>query len=123
MIEIELPVAPLSVNHAWQGRRFKTPAYRIYERDICRVLPPAKETMQGWVFVHYQYFLTSKVFAITDTGNLEKCLTDIIVSRGYITDDRKIKHLMQSKFLSDKFCIKARIYPITDDLQSINIML
>lgn len=32
-------IKPLSVNHAWQGKRYKTPAYRKYESDLLYILP------------------------------------------------------------------------------------
>lgn len=33
---------PLSVNDAWQGRRYKTEEYRRYERDLLLLLPRIK---------------------------------------------------------------------------------
>jgi Holliday junction resolvase RusA-like endonuclease len=32
--KIKIEMAALSVNQAWQGRRFKTPEYKRYERDL-----------------------------------------------------------------------------------------
>lgn len=34
-----IQLKPLSVNEAWQGKRFKTPAYKKYEKDILLLLP------------------------------------------------------------------------------------
>lgn len=39
MKEVKLNIKPLSVNEAWQGRRFKTPKYKQYERDVLFILP------------------------------------------------------------------------------------
>lgn len=36
---IKLNIKPLSVNEAWQGRRFKTPKYKEYETEILNILP------------------------------------------------------------------------------------
>jgi hypothetical protein len=36
---IELKIKPLSVNNAWQGRRFKTYKYKQFERDVLFTLP------------------------------------------------------------------------------------
>lgn len=36
---IDLDIKPLSVNQCWQGRRFKTQAYKSYERDLLLMLP------------------------------------------------------------------------------------
>lgn len=32
-------IKPLSVNQAWQGKRFKTPEYKRYEKDLLLILP------------------------------------------------------------------------------------
>lgn len=32
-------IKPLSINEAFQGRRFKTPKYKKYERDVLLLLP------------------------------------------------------------------------------------
>ena len=34
-----LPIKPLSVNEAWQGRRYKTRAYKRYEEILLAVMP------------------------------------------------------------------------------------
>lgn len=39
MDPIKISIKPLSVNKAWQGRRFKTPAYIQYEKKILLSLP------------------------------------------------------------------------------------
>lgn len=36
---INLNIKPLSVNEAWQGKRFKTLKYKQYERDMLLLLP------------------------------------------------------------------------------------
>lgn len=36
---IRIDIKPLSVNQAWQGRRYKTPEYKKYEKDILFLLP------------------------------------------------------------------------------------
>jgi len=35
-------IKPLSINQAWQGRRFKTPLYKFYERELLLKLPNIK---------------------------------------------------------------------------------
>jgi len=35
----KISIKPLSVNEAWQGRRFKTPKYDKYIKDILLILP------------------------------------------------------------------------------------
>lgn len=35
----KLNIKPLSVNQCWQGRRFKTKAYKQYENEMLSILP------------------------------------------------------------------------------------
>ncbi len=37
---MKVQVKPLTVNRAWQGRRFKTKAYKQYEKDVLTLLRP-----------------------------------------------------------------------------------
>ena len=39
MIVINLNKKALSVNRCWQGRRFKTPTYKAYEKELLLTLP------------------------------------------------------------------------------------
>jgi Holliday junction resolvase RusA-like endonuclease len=34
-----IPIKPMSVNQAWQGKRYKTPEYKRYEATIIQLLP------------------------------------------------------------------------------------
>ena len=36
---IKINLKPLSVNNAWQGKRFKTPEYNKFERDCLLMMP------------------------------------------------------------------------------------
>lgn len=40
--EIAVKMKPLSVNEAWQGKRFKTDAYKAYEMEMLCRLPPGR---------------------------------------------------------------------------------
>lgn len=37
---MRLNIKPLSVNQAWQGRRYKTPEYKAFERAVLLMLKP-----------------------------------------------------------------------------------
>ena len=39
---MRVDIKPLSVNQAWQGRRFKTPEYKAFERAVLLLLKPCK---------------------------------------------------------------------------------
>lgn len=95
-MKIKLEVSPLSVNKAWQGRRFKTKEYDYFEKAVSIVLPfSTVKTDKQELFVHYVYHI--KNFAMADTFNMEKTLSDMLVKRGYILDDRYIRAGYQRK--------------------------
>jgi Holliday junction resolvase RusA-like endonuclease len=100
---IELKIKPLSVNVAWQGRRFKTPAYKKFEADVSILLTSYKSEKlidnKDELVIEYDFYL--KNYANTDVGNLEKQLTDILVKNGFIKDDRYIKRIILTKHRSE----------------------
>ena len=44
---IQIHRKPLSVNTCWQGKRFKTPLYKEYEKEILELLPEKYEIPEG----------------------------------------------------------------------------
>ena len=114
-MHIELDFKPLSVNAAFQGRRFKTPAHNQYCKDILTLLPKNKR-VPGFVKIHYKFYLVN--WKMTDGGNLEKCLTDVLTPSkktgwaGVIDDDRFIMEYVISKHPSMKDRIEIEIEPM-----------
>lgn len=106
MINVEIPVKPLSVNKAFQGRRFKTKDCKDFERDVSLFLPP-KKMIAGDVEMVLEFYL--KNHRRTDVSNLVKILEDILVKRGYIEDDRKIYHLDLYKYEAEEDSINIYI--------------
>lgn len=92
-----LHIKALSVNQAWQGRRFKTKKYKDYEKE-CLLLLPEKKMIMGYVEISFLFYL--KYFATQDTDNLLKPIIDILVKKGYIQDDRYIVRLRAEKIKS-----------------------
>ena len=107
-LSVSVALQPLSINKAWQGRRFKTNLYKSYEREAF-ILLPKKEMVLGNVEIWYEFGLKKSSFAISDVGNLEKCLTDILVKKGYIEDDRKVARLHLTKVVSSEYYVKIDI--------------
>lgn len=99
-------INPLSINKAFQGRRFKTKFAKEYERLLFTALPK-EEMIKGKVEITYHFYL--KHHALTDYDNCIKILQDILVKKGYIEDDRKI--------------YKATIYKIPAKQDSIGIII
>lgn len=104
-MKITLNIKPLTVNQAWQGRRFSTPAKTAYEGAL-RLLLPNRAIPGPYYRIEYDFHLVR--FATTDWDNLIKVTQDCIVKRGIITDDRHIIDARVRKFpaKADKIVIR-----------------
>lgn len=106
---MRIQIKPLSVNRCWQGKRFKTNEYKSYEEELLWLLKGNKKK-SGFVKVEYKIYL--KNYKMSDVGNIEKPLTDIIVKAGLIDDDRFIKKMVLEKFDSEVDYIEIKITKI-----------
>ena len=97
-MRLSLPIKPLSINAAFQGRRFKTKEHNQYCKDVLTLLPK-NQKIHGYVELRYRFYL--KNWKMTDGDNLVKCLTDIIVKAEMIDDDRFIMRYVIEKFPGD----------------------
>lgn len=88
MKRVYLPFKPLSVNEAWQGRRFKSPAYRQYELTLYYSLPPL--TLPEPPFSLSLWFGFSHW--ASDTDNPVKLIQDILAKR-YEFNDRLVEEI------------------------------
>lgn len=98
-ISLKIDIKPISINYAFQGRRFKTKKCKEYEASLWYRLPK-KPMITGDVEVFFDFFLVN--YKKTDISNLVKVTEDIIVKKKYIEDDRKIVKMHLSKKKSDK---------------------
>ena len=103
---IKLPIHALSINRAFQGRRFKTGECKQYCKDLFTLLPKNIH-ITGFVEVHLKFHL--KNWKRTDGDNLVKVLTDCIVQSGIIEDDRKIMKYVIEKFGAETDSIEVEI--------------
>lgn len=109
-MRIELPIRPLSVNQAWAGRRFNTPAKDQFERIVGLLLP--KIHIPGPFYrVAYDFHLV--YFATTDYDSGIKVLQDCLVKKKIITDDKHIVEARIRKFKADKDSISIEIEGVT----------
>lgn len=87
-----LSVKPLSVNEAWKGKRFKTDAYKAYEKLLLNELMTCKIPRPPYIL-----FLT---FGFSNMGadldNPVKLTTDILVKK-YGFNDNQIMKLVVEK--------------------------
>ncbi len=83
---MRLDIKPLSVNQAWQGRRFKTKKYDKYIADILLILRPAK-IPDGYLQLNLVFGFSS---AASDFDNPVKCFVDCLQKK-YNFNDKMIK--------------------------------
>ena len=89
MIRIDLK--PMSVNHAWQGKQYRTKAYLDYTRKLFIMLPKLiipKTKLQ----IHFIFGISSN----SDIDNPLKCLIDIFQKK-YHFNDKDIMKLTVEK--------------------------
>ena len=82
---MRIEIKPLSVNEAFQGRRFKTPKYKAYERDVLLMLSPMI-VPDGPLELSIVFGLSNKN---ADIDNPVKCFVDCLQKK-YGFNDRMI---------------------------------
>ena len=90
-------IKPLSVNGAWQGKRFKTPAYKAFETELLYKLPKIAIPEKPYE-IHYIFGFSNKN---RDLLNPEKLVTDIICKK-YSINDRYIERMILEKEIVKK---------------------
>ncbi len=84
-VAVTLDIKPMSVNDCWQGRRFKTPAYKSYEKELLYRLP--KMTMpEPPYYIIFEFGMSN---IMSDWDNPVKPLQDILQTK-YKFNDRRI---------------------------------
>lgn len=96
---MRIEIKPLSVNQAWQGRRFKTPEYKQYEADTLMLLPDTDlKLSDDPIDLDLSIGVSSPLF---DVDNALKPLLDVLQKK-YEFNDRYIYRLCIEKKLVDK---------------------
>ncbi len=70
-----IQIKPLSVNQAWQGRRYKTKEYLLYEKKVLLLLPKMKVPKGKKLKVKFEFGISSKN---ADWDNPIKPIQDIL---------------------------------------------
>lgn len=96
MNEIKLNIKPLSVNCAFQGRRFKTPAYKQYEKDVLLLLPNI--VLSEFKELELTFGMSS---SLADIDNPTKLIVDILQKK-YNVNDRDLTRLVLNKVKTKK---------------------
>ena len=104
----QLQGKPISLNAAFQGRRFKTADCKQYESDVMKQLV-WRPMIKGWVMIDLLFYLPASSYALSDISNLVKILEDCIVKKGYIEDDRKVVEMRTRKTRSENARVEVYI--------------
>jgi len=81
---MRVDIKPLSVNEAWKGRRFKTDAYKKYEKDVLKQLKPMN-IPDGELEIVIQVGFSNKG---SDIDNIAKPFIDILQKKYGFNDSR-----------------------------------
>jgi len=84
---IEIKIKPMSVNDVWQGRRFKSPAYKQYEKAVLLMLPKKINIPEPPFVLTLEFGFSS---ASSDWDNPIKPFQDILAKK-YGFNDKLIK--------------------------------
>ena len=83
---MKINIKPLSVNEAWQGKRFKTKAYKAYEQELLYKLRPMIILPEPPYQIIFEFGFSNKA---SDWDNPVKPLQDILQKK-YGFNDKDI---------------------------------
>ena len=95
---MKIDIKPLSVNKAWQGRRYKTKAYKAFEKEMLLLLPKLKNPITTPIKISLVFGFSSK---LSDIDNPIKMVLDILQKK-YKFNDRDIYELNIKKEITKK---------------------
>ena len=95
--QIKIDIKPLSVNEAWQGRRFKTDKYKAYQKHLTLLLPKIV-VPPGKLKLILEFGMSNMA---SDIDNPVKQFLDILQKK-YWFNDRDIWELEAKKFKTEK---------------------
>lgn len=104
VIKVFVNIKPLSINKAFQGRRFKTKEYKEYEKEFLVLLPERKK-MEGKVGINLTFFLHHP--QQSDVDNFLKLILDILQKKEYIKNDNNVYYLQAQKLKIERHEIEA----------------
>lgn len=97
MEKITINVKPISVNDCWQGKRYKTPKYKNYERDILLIMPKIQLPQPPYK-ISFEFGFSN---SLCDWDNPIKPIQDILQKK-YGFNDKDIYEATVKKSLVKK---------------------
>lgn len=101
---IEIDIKPLTVNRAWQGKRYKTKYYKDYEKELYYLLPQM-EVPEGKLKLYMKVGCKNR---LSDIDNFIKPFVDVLQKK-YNFNDNRIYRLEIEKEVSREEYIKFNI--------------
>lgn len=95
---MRIELKPLSVNDAWQGRRFKTEEYKSWQKTLLLMLPKLKIKFKGDLRADFVFGFSSNA---SDIDNPLKPLIDTLQKK-YGFNDNQIQELTVKKEIVSK---------------------
>lgn len=80
-----IDIKALSVNQAWQGKRFKTKKYKKYTEDVLTILPCFTAIPLGYLNAYYEFGVSNMG---SDVDNMVKCFQDQLQTKYGFKDSR-----------------------------------
>lgn len=96
-MEATIQIKPISINQAFQGRRFKTPIYKAFEKEMLLRMPSLILPKSPLKLTITYGFSNS----LSDLDNPTKLVTDIMQKK-YMFNDRDIYEMVLYKKIVKK---------------------
>lgn len=110
MCMYRLQIKPLSLNHAYRGRRFETPELRDFKNEMSLLLPRQIEIPEGNMCIYFRFGVSSKN---ADGDNLIKCAQDSIAECYGFNDKRVYEwHIVKEDVKKGEEFIEFHLYPL-----------
>ena len=97
-MDFKLSIKPLSVNDCWQGKRFKTPLYKAFEKEMMFMIPSTKEKFSDMLSVSFEFGFSS---TLADLDNPVKPTMDILQKK-FGFNDRHVFEINLRKYIVEK---------------------
>jgi len=92
---MKVQIKPLSVNRAWQGKRFKTPEYKRYEQELLLTLKKVK-IPKGKIEIQYTVGYSNK---LSDIDNFIKPFQDVLQKKYNFNDNLIYKMIVEKEIV------------------------
>jgi Holliday junction resolvase RusA-like endonuclease len=112
-MSITIKIAPLSINKAYRGRRFKTPEYEKWSKDVAMLLPKSFKMPEAPYEMEIVFGFSNKA---SDVDNGNKTFIDLLQTK-YKFNDKEIYKLVSIKKIVKKgqeyITFKVKTYDTT----------